>query len=154
MNQEQDWRHLSEASRSAPPTLAVAATTVTSRWAGQPGEPARSSPSPCYKEGDYMSGTDANYYWPPGTDDDYYAEEDWASSRVQITGSPDPYEHDYDDNYDDYRMLADDTAAEVTASLVVIQPEGNIGLDGGPPGGQQHPRSTPHLQRVCQVRCR
>jgi hypothetical protein len=38
MNQEQDRRHLSEASRPAPPTIAVAATAVTSQWAGQPGE--------------------------------------------------------------------------------------------------------------------
>jgi hypothetical protein len=154
MNQEQDWRHLSEASMPAPPTLAVAATAVTSWWAGQPGEPARSSPSPCYREGDYIPGTDANSYWSPGTDDDYYAEEDWDSSGVQIAGSPDPYEHDYDHNYDDYRMLAEGTAMEVTASLVLIQPEGNIGWDSRPPGGQQHPWSTPHLRRTCQVRCR
>jgi hypothetical protein len=60
MNQKQDWRYLSEASRPAPPTLAVAATTVTSWLAGQPGESAGSSPSPCYREGDYMSGTDAD----------------------------------------------------------------------------------------------
>jgi hypothetical protein len=51
-------------------------------------------------------------------------------------------------------MLAVDPAAEVTVSLVVTQPEGNIGRDSRPPGGQQHPRSAPGLKRVCQVRCR
>jgi hypothetical protein len=69
---------------------------------------------------------------------------------VQIADSSDSYDYNYD--YDDYRMLAEDTAAEVTALLVVIQPEGNIGWGSQPPGGQQHPRSTPHLQRTCQVR--
>jgi hypothetical protein len=41
MNQTLDWQHLPETSRPAPPTLAVAATAATSRWAGQPGESAR-----------------------------------------------------------------------------------------------------------------
>jgi hypothetical protein len=117
-----------------------------------------------------MSGTEEDLYWDPGTNDDFYAEEDWDSSGVQIADSSEPYnyndydynayDYDYDDySYhdeceDDFRMLADDPAAEVTASLVMTQPEGCIGRDSRPPGGQQHPKSTPGLKRVCQVRCR
>jgi hypothetical protein len=137
MNQTLDWQHLPETSRPAPPTLAVAATAVTPRWAGQPGESARSSPSPSYKEGSYMSGTEEDLYWDPSTNDDFYAEEDWDSSGVQIADSSDSYDYDdysYHDEYeDDFRMLADDPAAEVTVSLVVTQPEGSIGWDRRPP---------------------
>jgi hypothetical protein len=99
MNQTLDWQHLPETSRPVPPTLAVAATAVTSWWAGQPGESARSSPSSSYKEGSYMSGTEEDPYWDPSTNDDYYA--GWDSSGVQIADSSDSY--DYDDyDYDDY----------------------------------------------------
>jgi hypothetical protein len=145
MNQELDWQYLPGTSRPAPPTLAVAVTAVTSRWAGQPGESARSSPVPSYREGSYTSGTEEDLYWDPGTSGDYYAEEDWDSSGVQIADSSDPYDNgdygydDYDYSYDyedDYRMLADDPAAEVTVSLVVTQPEGSIGRDSQLPGGQ------------------
>jgi hypothetical protein len=104
-----------------------------------------SQPGPRYKEGSYISGTEEDPYWDPGTNDDFYAEEDWDSSGVQIADSSEPYDYDdydyddysYHDEYeDDFRMLADDSAAEVTASLVVTQPEGCNGWDSWPPGGQ------------------
>jgi hypothetical protein len=110
-----------------------------------------------------MSGTVEDPYGDPSANDDFYAEEDWDSSGVQISDSSEPYDcndyeyddYSYHDEYDDdFRMLTDDPAAEVTVSLVVTQPEGSIGRDSRPPGGQQHPKSAPGLRRVCQVRCR
>jgi hypothetical protein len=76
-----------------------------------------------------MSGTEEDPYWDSSTNDDFYAEEDWDSSRVQIADSSDSYNYDdydyddysYHDEYeDDFRMLVDDPAAEVTVSLVVM----------------------------------
>jgi hypothetical protein len=105
-----------------------------------------------------MSGTEEDLYCDPGANDYFYAEEDWDSSGVQISDSSEPYDYDdysYHDEYEnDFRMLADDPAAKVAASLVVTQPEGRTGRDSRPPGGQQHPKSTPGLKRVCQVRHR
>jgi hypothetical protein len=50
-------------------------------------------------------------------------------------------DYSYHDEYeDDFRMLADDPAAELNVSLVVTQPKGCNGQDCQPPGGQQHPK--------------
>jgi hypothetical protein len=46
-----------------------------------------------------MSGTEEDPYWDTSTNDDYYAEEGWDSSRVQIADSSDSY---YYDDYDYY----------------------------------------------------
>jgi hypothetical protein len=62
-----------------------------------------------------MSDTGEDLCCDPGTNDDFYAEEDWDSSGVQISDSSEPYDYNdyeyddysYHDEYEnDFRMLA------------------------------------------------